>query len=127
MSKRNGHKPIFSRKALPVIRVHGGPPECPLCGKRMKEYIFNGAIYFICVEPMCMISIRKDDLCCGKWLDKWPEAAPKCPLCQDPMRWFFRVDGYVKLQCQGKGSKAHRFFQIIKGNAEHLPPLKGTE
>lgn len=109
----------------PIIRIRGGPPECPLCGKKMREVLTIKGTYYTCTQEWCMISIRKDDPCCGKWQDHWPENAPKCPLCQEPMRWFFRVDKFLKVQCRGKDGKVHKLVQIVKGDARYLPPLKG--
>lgn len=102
----------------PTIIV-AGPPACPLCRKKMREVVTPKGIFFICTEEFCMVSIRKDDPCCGKWLEKWPENAPKCPLCGEPMIWFYRIDGYMKVQCR---NKAHRLVQIERGKVNEVDP-----
>jgi hypothetical protein len=105
---------------MTIIRINKEPPVCPLCEKRMTEVFTPKGVFYVCVREFCMISIRKDDPCAGKWLEKWPENAPKCPLCQRPMRWFYRVDGFMKCQCRNTD---HRLIQIARGHADELSPL----
>jgi hypothetical protein len=105
---------------MTLIRVRGNkPPECPLCRKPMREVIVaRRGTYFVCTREFCMISINKNDPCCGKWLEKWPENAPRCTLCGNPMVWFFRSSGYLKVQCR---NPAHCFVQVDRGKVEELP------
>lgn len=107
---------------MTIIKVTGGPPECPLCGKKMREVFTGKGMYYFCPEEFCMISIKKTDPCCGRWLETWKERAPKCPLCGNPMRWFYRFDGFMKCQCR---NKAHQLVQVARGHANELPPLMG--
>lgn len=108
-----------------IIRLTTDPPCCPLCEKTMREFYTKKGLFYACTEPLCMVSIAAKDPCCGKWMDKWPDNAPKCPLCKKPMRWFFRaLDKLVITQCRGGGDSGHRFFQIAKGDARMLPPLR---
>ncbi len=113
---------------MTLIKIAGGPPECPLCGKRMREIISKirnrPVTIYCCFEPDCMVNINKNDPCCGHWLDRWPESAPKCPLCGDAFRWFFRLDGYKKLQCKSDKHKG-RIAQIVVGKIEDMPKEMG--
>lgn len=107
---------------MTIIRVKNPnqPPECPLCFKQMREIVTQYGQYYCCLEEFCMISIKKNDPCCGRWREK-PENAPTCQFCGKKMRMFFRSDRFMKVQCR---DKSHRFYQIVRGNAEYLPTLR---
>jgi len=120
------------------IHVKGGPPECPLCRNTMREVIQKNkqplvftrgwtpvSIFYVCVREGCMVSIRKNDPCIKQW-DKInnPSTAPKCQFCQKPMRVFVRSDRFCIMQCR---DKSHYPYQVARGNAESLPPLKGDK
>lgn len=107
---------------MPNVIISNDAPQCPLCGKRMKEVFHRGVFYYTCLEEYCMISIRKDDPCCGRWNEK-PENAPTCPICKRPMKMFFRIDKFMIVQCR---NKEHQLVQIARGDASHLPPLEDT-
>ena len=106
------------------IIMAGGPPYCPLCDKRMRETHFvdprtkRVSTFYICTRADCMVSINKKDPSIKKWrtID-----APECQFCHNPMRMFFRQDKFIKLQCW---DKSHRPYQIMRGNAEAMPPIK---
>lgn len=104
------------------IIMSNDAPECPLCGNRMQEVFHGTTFFYCCYRPMCMISIRKDDPCCGKWNEK-PENAPECPLCKERMKIFFRADRSFIAQCRNKN---HHPVQVARMNAEELPPLEDT-
>jgi hypothetical protein len=98
--------------------IVAGSPYCPLCGNRMREIITPKGTNYVCLEEWCMISIHKGDPLINKWADM---EKPLCQFCHKPMKLFVRMDRFIKLQCR---DKSHRFYQIMKGDASDLPPLK---
>lgn len=112
----------FPRLQRPIIRVRNGPPDCPLCGKKMRKIWYGKHQMFVCTEAMCMISVNANDPCIAKWPElNDPKNAPKCQLCKNPMKVFVRKDRLVIMQCR---NKAHRPYQVARGNAEGMPSLK---
>ena len=100
-----------------------GPPECPLCFKRMTEIITRRATIYACLDKECMISINAKDPVCGKWRDN-PEAFKDviCPRDGTQMRVFFRaIDGFMKCQCP-KCRQEGRITQVVKGRVEDHNP-----
>lgn len=106
------------------LSIFKGPPNCPLCDKKMREVWTKRGLFYVCTEEFCMISIRKDDPCCGHWRDNEKTSAPDCPLCGKKMRMFFRADKFAKVQCRGP---AHKLVQVMRGCADDLPPLRKVD
>lgn len=107
----------------PRIIIRGGPPECPLCKNAMREVFHtSGHVFYVCTREKCMISVNKNDPCIDQW-DKLnnPSTAPKCQFCQKPMRVFVRKDKLCIMQCR---DKSHYPYQVLRGDARALPPLK---
>jgi len=113
------------------VPLRNGPPECPLCGNRMKEVIQKNkqplvftkgwtpvTVYYVCTREGCMVSIRKNDPCIRSWQTL---TAPKCQFCKKPMKVFVRSDRTVIMQCR---DTSHYPYQIARGDAKYLPPLK---
>lgn len=115
---------------MPIIRVGGGPPDCPLCLKKMREVYYGAKSgphkkdahkFYICTEELCMISVNANDPCITKWsMLNSADQAPKCQLCKKPMRVFVRKDKLVIMQCR---DKSHHMYQIARGDARALPPI----
>lgn len=104
-----------------IVPHRKGPPECPLCGKLMREIWYGKHKFYTCTEPLCMISINANDPCIAQWHKiNDPATAPKCQLCGQPMKVFVRKDRLVIMQCR---EKSHRMYQIARGDARALPPL----
>ena len=101
------------------IKMKGQAPYCPLCFKPMQELLTPKGKFYYCLGEFCMVSISANDPCCGAWQRIPKERMPKCQFCHKPMRIFFRSDGYFKNQCR---DKSHRFYQIVRGKVEDLPP-----
>lgn len=106
------------------IIMSGGPPYCPLCDKRMREIMFKDpvtktkAFIYTCTRVNCMVSINREDPSIAKW---HTVELPKCQLCQKPMKTFFRRDGFIRMQCW---DKSHHPYQIMRGDARAMPPVK---
>ena len=94
-----------------IIRIAVGPPECPLCGKKMREVIYRRHTFYTCTREMCMISINKNDPCIEQW-DKIQK--PKCQFCRKPMKVFVRKDKLCIMQCR---DKSHAPYQVARGDA----------
>jgi hypothetical protein len=106
---------------MPIIRIAGGPPNCPLCGNVMREIIMNKHFFYTCTREMCMVSINKKDPCIQKWgVINSADQAPKCQFCHKPMKVFVRQDKLVIMQCR---DKSHAPYQIARGDARALPPI----
>jgi len=104
-----------------IIRIAGGPPDCPLCGNKMREVITGRHTFYTCTREMCMISVNKNDPCIKKWsMLNSADQAPKCQFCNKPMKVFVRKDALVIMQCR---DKSHRPYQVARGDARALPPL----
>ena len=114
----------FPSLQRPIIRIKNGPPDCPLCGKKMREVWYGKHRFFVCTEAFCMISVNANDPCIDQW-EKLNSAAhaPKCQLCGEPMKVFIRKDRLVIMQCR---NKVHRMYQVARGDARALPPLEDT-
>jgi len=99
-------------------------PECPLCDRKMREIFtkVKGKLCHVwaCTQPDCMVWIDVQDPCVGKWQDIPKKDRPKCPLCGDPLNYFFRSDKFIKMQCPSN-TKKHNFFQILRGRVEDFP------
>jgi len=110
-------KRIFQQHQRPIIKVVGGPPDCPLCGNKMREVLMGKHTIYVCTRELCMISINKNDPCIQRWdmIEK-----PLCTLCKSPMKVFVRKDKLVIMQCC---DKRHRPYQVTRGDARALPPL----
>ena len=118
------------------IHVRGGPPECPLCQKQMREVIQRNkqplvwtkgwspiTVFYVCVREGCMVWVRKGDPCIANWHKvNDPATAPKCQLCGKPMRVFVRSDKTVIMQCK---DSSHRPYQIARGDVSGKPMQGG--
>ena len=102
---------------MTIIRIAGGPPDCPLCLNPMREVFMGMHTFYVCTRENCMISINKHDPCIKKW---WTIKKPDCQFCHKPMRVFIRQDKLVIMQCR---DKSHRMYQVARGDARALPPL----
>ena len=118
------NKVAFVGHQRPIIRIKNGPPDCPLCDKKMREVWHGKHRFFVCTEAMCMISVNANDPCIDQWEKlNSKDHAPKCQLCGEPMKVFVRKDKLVIMQCR---NKAHRTYQVARGDARALPPLEDT-
>jgi hypothetical protein len=99
-----------------------GPPDCPLCLRRMREVIVDRKqVMYVCTEAECMISINSRDPAVGKW-DMSKDRMPPCPIHGVPLRVFFRMlDGFIKGQCPSC-RKEGRICQIVTGKVKELGP-----
>lgn len=71
--------------------------HCPLCKNKFVSYEEpgkQGNAMMVCL--ICMVKIWVRDPALGRWSRVEPEP---CPFCKEPMRIFFRSDGYIKTQC----------------------------
>ena len=110
---------------MPIIRIGGGVPNCPLCGKKMREVWYKTHKMYTCTEELCMISVNANDPCIAKWpMLNSADQAPKCQLCKKPMRVFVRKDRLVIMQCR---DTSHHMYQVARGDARALPPLSQTD
>lgn len=106
---------------MPLIVVRGGPPDCPLCGNKMREVIYGKHTFYVCTREFCMVSVNKNDPCIKNWPKvNDPAVAPKCQFCHKPMKVFVRKDRLVIMQCR---EKSHAPYQILRGDARAMPPL----
>jgi len=106
----------------PLIVVRGGPPECPLCGNKMREIFYHGHVFYTCTREHCMISVNKNDPLIKIWpVINDPKNAPKCQFCHKPVKIFVRKDGVKITQCR---DKSHYPYQVARGDARALPPLE---
>ena len=100
---------------MAIIRIAGGPIDCPLCGNKMREVIMKKHFFWTCTREFCMISINQKDPCIKTW-DKIEK--PKCQFCQKPMKVFVRQDKLCIMQCR---DTSHRMYQVARGDARALP------
>lgn len=99
-----------------------GPPECPLCYKRMREIITRKGTFYVCTTDTCMVSINKLDPACGRWREFETNKSCLCPRDGTPMRAFFRaLDNYKKVQCP-KCKAEGRISQVEVGKVSDMAP-----
>ena len=82
-------------------------PDCPLCLKPFKKVIYPLEQFYVCFTDMVSINVKDPSI--YLWAEYKPEdkeiPCPR-PQCQAEMRFFFRLDGFMKTKCTNKKCQA---------------------